>query len=136
MLELIANSTSEGSRKMEICENCGNTIGKLEQPCIFCDKIVCCECDEKLRRQIVESVPNINTAISDKNIDSNYDTALGIISFLIPLAGIIIGAVLVSKPNKKDKDAGTWYIVLAFIGIVISSFVVFIYIFLNTPYTI
>jgi uncharacterized RDD family membrane protein YckC len=38
-------------RKIEVCENCGRTIGKLEQVYEFNKHIVCQQCDEKLKRQ-------------------------------------------------------------------------------------
>lgn len=38
-----------GSEDKEICANCGRQIPPSEQACVFNGKIVCAECDEKLR---------------------------------------------------------------------------------------
>jgi predicted Zn finger-like uncharacterized protein len=35
--------------KVEVCSTCGKEIGKLQQACVFSEKIVCAECDKKLR---------------------------------------------------------------------------------------
>jgi uncharacterized RDD family membrane protein YckC len=40
------------NRKVEVCENCGRTIGKLEQAYVFKNHIVCQQCYEKLKKQI------------------------------------------------------------------------------------
>jgi uncharacterized RDD family membrane protein YckC len=43
---------SVSHRKVEVCENCGRTIGKLEQAYVFKNHIVCQQCHEKLKKQI------------------------------------------------------------------------------------
>ncbi|MHC4365583.1 MAG: RDD family protein, partial [Planctomycetota bacterium] len=43
---------SVSNRKVEVCENCGRTIGKLEQAYVFKKHIVCLQCHEKLKKQI------------------------------------------------------------------------------------
>jgi len=43
---------SVSHRKVEVCENCGRTIGKLEQAYVFKNHIVCKQCYEKLKKQI------------------------------------------------------------------------------------
>jgi len=43
---------SVSNRKVEACENCGRTIGKLEQAYVFKNHIVCQQCHEKLKKQI------------------------------------------------------------------------------------
>lgn len=43
---------SVSNRKVEVCENCGRTIGKLEQAYVFKNHIVCQQCHEKLKKQI------------------------------------------------------------------------------------
>lgn len=36
------------SSNAEVCENCGRTIGKLEQPCVFEGHVVCAPCHQRL----------------------------------------------------------------------------------------
>lgn len=38
---------------VEACSNCSKEIGELEQACVFNGKIVCAECDKKLRSDLV-----------------------------------------------------------------------------------
>lgn len=38
-----------GDNKVEVCSICGKHIGRLQQACVFSDRIVCAECDKKLR---------------------------------------------------------------------------------------
>lgn len=33
---------------MTTCENCGTTIGKLETPCVYDDRVVCSACHKRL----------------------------------------------------------------------------------------
>jgi predicted Zn finger-like uncharacterized protein len=48
--------------KVEVCSNCGKEIGRLQQACVFSDKIVCAECDKKLRGVVEE---NLNKAANE-----------------------------------------------------------------------
>lgn len=43
---------SVSNRKVEVCENCGRTIGKLEQAYVFKNHIICQQCHEKLKKQV------------------------------------------------------------------------------------
>jgi len=103
---------------MEKCSNCGRVIGKLEQAFIFCENVVCGECDLRLRKQIKASIPTAPSYSPSRLKTDSPDTALIIISFLIPLAGIIIGAIYCSKPKQADKKTGESCLIWAVIGIV------------------
>jgi hypothetical protein len=35
---------------MEVCQNCGQNIGKMETPFVFAENVVCVTCYEKLNR--------------------------------------------------------------------------------------
>lgn len=43
--------TTGTEAKLETCENCGRTIGKLEKSYVFEDHVVCCECHQRLKNQ-------------------------------------------------------------------------------------
>jgi tellurium resistance protein TerD len=55
---------------IEVCENCGCQIGKLESACVYQNKIVCEKCDGKLRNipvdNILPNVPTYNNSKSDQ----------------------------------------------------------------------
>ena len=36
---------------MEVCSNCERAIGNLETPCVFNGRVVCFDCNQRLRRQ-------------------------------------------------------------------------------------
>lgn len=40
---------------IEVCSNCGKEIGSFQQACVFREKIVCAECDTKLRQGAMTS---------------------------------------------------------------------------------
>ncbi len=55
----------------ELCENCGRSIGKLETPRVHKGKIVCTDCDQKLKAEIPDSpewaVPEIPKSLLAEN---------------------------------------------------------------------
>jgi hypothetical protein len=46
-------SNQHKQKQLDVCANCGRTIGKLESPCVFNGNIVCEECDQILRKKSV-----------------------------------------------------------------------------------
>ena len=65
----------------ELCENCGRIIGNLEQACVFQGRIVCNECDKKLRqekqlvvRQNTSDVIPVEAKVANK---ANIPSAIG-----------------------------------------------------------
>lgn len=55
--------------------------------------------------------------------DSKSYTFQYVISFLIPLVGFILGAILLSKDNEEEKSAGKTVIILGIIAIVIGTLI-------------
>ena len=46
------------------------------------------------------------------------------ISFLIPLVGFILGAILLSKDNEEEKQVGKSCIILGIVAVVISTIII------------
>ena len=55
---------------------------------------------------------------------SNSYTFQYVISFLIPLVGFILGAILLSKENEEEKAVGKSCIILGIIAVVISTIII------------
>jgi hypothetical protein len=55
--------------------------------------------------------------------DNNQDSLLAVVSFLIPLVGFIIGAILISKPDQVSKDTGGKCLRWALFGLIVGSIV-------------
>ena len=49
-----------------------------------------------------------------------------VISFLVPLVGFILGALLLAKDDEEEKDIGKTCIIIALISVVISFVVLFV----------
>ena len=65
-----------------------------------------------------ENNNNINTEISNKSYAFQY-----VFSFLIPLIGFILGAILLSKDNDDERSVGKICIVLGVVSIIIDSII-------------
>ena len=59
----------------------------------------------------------------DEETDKRSYTFQYVISFLIPLVGFILGAILLSKDDEEEKSAGKTVIVLGVISIVIGTII-------------
>jgi hypothetical protein len=53
---------------MEVCENCGRTIGKLETAHLYQNNIVCSECNSKLQGGLIQSVQRATHSIVEPHI--------------------------------------------------------------------
>ncbi len=83
---------------VEICENCGMKIGKLEMPHVCNNHVVCQECYKRLKKSIS---PHGGTGLSILAKD------MAIIGIFIPfvwLVALIIGHIALAK-NANDKRA-------------------------------
>ena len=60
---------------------------------------------------------------ADEETDKRSYTFQYIISFLIPLVGFILGAILLSKDDEEEKSAGKTVIILGIISIVIGTII-------------
>ena len=68
---------------------------------------------------------NSETAAEEETDNKSY-TFHYVISFLIPLVGFILGAILLSKDDEEEKTVGKTLIILGiisiFIGTIITTF--------------
>ena len=64
-----------------------------------------------------------NTTIKEKEKGNSY-TFQYVISFLIPLVGFILGAILLSKDNEEEKQVGKSCIILGIVAVVISTIII------------
>lgn len=53
---------------MEVCENCGQPIGKLETHCLIGDHIVCYSCHRKLKPPPKQGVTSTTDAVAGRVI--------------------------------------------------------------------
>jgi uncharacterized paraquat-inducible protein A len=93
------------------CQSCNTTF---DVPDEYCGRpIKCLNCKQSFAIKSLETKPAV----------ANTDGFLIWISFLIPLAGIIIGSIFVTKSNQAERNTGSACLVAAimgfFIGIVI-----------------
>lgn len=90
----------------------------------------CCYCGyafDKSKYYQIEYYTN-NEEVDEKKAKDNGRsyTFQYIISFLIPLVGFILGAILLSKDNDEEKSIGKTCIILGIIATVISSIIIFL----------
>jgi uncharacterized membrane protein len=60
--------------------------------------------------------------------DTNSDGMLSLVSFLFPLIGFIVGAILISKSSQANKITGGKCLRWAIIGLVVGSILTVIWI--------
>lgn len=82
------------------CENCGRTIGKLEQPYTWKESVVCLECSQRLRGQTPgatgeQLVDAIGTHVISPGNVRKLSTAgkaalLGLLVILVALAALML----------------------------------------------
>ena len=103
------------------CSKCEGPNSFKNDTCIFCGATL-----EKSKYYNLDYYSN-NEDIQEREVDSN--TFRYVISFLIPLVGYILGAILLSKDNADEKSIGKSCIVLGIvstiIGVIISVIVIY-----------
>jgi predicted Zn finger-like uncharacterized protein len=80
--------------KVEVCSNCGKEIGRLQQACVFGDKIVCAECDKKLRGVVEENLNKATEAAKKRAYSPSYSAFGGPVGKIIFVLMIFIGIPL------------------------------------------
>ena len=60
---------------------------------------------------------------AEEETDKHSYTFQYVISFLIPLVGFILGAILLSKDDEEEKSAGKTVIILGIVSIVIGTLI-------------
>jgi predicted Zn finger-like uncharacterized protein len=73
---------------VEVCTQCGNVIGRIEQACIFKGDIVCPKCDTKLRK--IESIQSPQTEVPKATLEKVKNTNKSNVS----IAGVIVSFIL------------------------------------------
>lgn len=92
---------SSGSRN---CVSCGRAIPWEANVCPYCGK------DYRVQASSPQAQPTISAGMR---------ALFYILSFLIPLAGIIIGAIYYSKPDRESKQVGKICLVLGVVSILL-----------------
>ena len=87
----------------------------------------CCYCGHTFDKSKYYNInyymqDDTDTAANEENDSKSY-TFQYIISFLIPLVGFILGAILLSKDDEEEKSAGKTVIILGIISIVIGTII-------------
>lgn len=95
---------SSGSSAQRNCVGCGRAIAW--------DANVCPYCGHDYR--IVGVAPMAQPQVSD-----GMKILFYILSFLIPIVGIIIGVIYYTKPDPQSKELGKMCLILALVGILI-----------------
>lgn len=105
------------------CPNC-NTV--FEAPDEYGGRqIKCLNCKQLFATKPLEiKNEHITENSEDLPVGKNPDGFLIWVSFLIPLAGIIIGAIFVSKPKQAEKDTGSACLIAAVIGFFVGSVII------------
>ena len=104
-----------------------------EFQCPKCDAIIpsnskeCPYCKYKFKQSDYDYA--LNRSESDNEEESSGNLVSYIFSFLIPLVGLILGPILLSKDDEDKKESGVICIVIAIISIVISSIISYNFLF-------
>ena len=104
-----------------------------EIPCPKCDGVnpfeneKCCYCGHTFDKS---KYYNINyyrqeesETAAEEETDKHSYTFQYVISFLIPLVGFILGAILLSKDDEEENSAGKTVIILGIVSIVIGTLI-------------
>ena len=93
------------------CPDCGKSYSDTAPACI--------NCGYNTRSYTNPKNPKINVS----NLDAFF---LYIVSFLIPAAGLLIGAIYVSKTEADYKDVGQACLLFALINVIFTFFIFFV----------
>ena len=99
---------------MKPCPNCGN---QNPDDAKFCES-----CGTPLSTS-VQQQPFSGTPIKP-GVSGGAKTGLGILSFLIPLVGIILGIIYMNDSDPSKKAAGKTYLYLGIGGMVLGCLIV------------
>ena len=112
------------------CPECGNEISDKAAACVHCGcpiektTILCQECGKEISKNAVVCM-HCGCPIGDKP-PTNYEldvssTGLNILSFLLPVVGLILYIVYNNKFPIKAKAIGKWAIIGFVLGLVCSA---------------
>ena len=103
-----------------ICEKCDGPNPFENDTCAFCDA--------RINKEKYYNPKYYEISEEESNEKSDSNTFRYVISFLIPLVGYILGAILISKDNKAEKSVGKSCIILSIVSTVLCTIIWMIYI--------
>ena len=96
-----------------LCEKCGYTPFSEDEPGI--DK------EEPLTE------PENPLIVQPVQQDDSSCTSRYVWSCLIPVVGIILGSILLSKPDKNSRSSGTFCLIWSILGVLVAMFIWYIW---------
>jgi len=102
----------------DVCKACGARIGASSRHCVSCGRSidwtaeVCPYCGHDFR--VVASTS------ADKSLSTGLLVVLCIMSLLVPLAGIIVGIIYMSRDSPEERRVGKICIILGVLAILLS----------------
>ncbi len=94
------------------CPKCGGPNPFKNDTCSFCGYKL-----NKQKYYNIDYYNNVDSLEEDSSTEKSY-TFQYIISFLIPLIGFILGAILLSKDNEDEVSIGKQCIILGIVSII------------------
>lgn len=92
---------------------------------------VCCYCGHRFDKRKYYKIDYYTREEYEKESDSEDEgksyVFQYVISFLIPLAGFILGAILLSKDDEEEKSVGKSLIILGIVSVVIGTLISFLF---------
>lgn len=93
--------------EMRCCVSCGRSIDWSASVCPYCG--------HDYRAQVHRT-----SCQSDETLSSGMRAVFYVVSLLIPIAGIVIGAIYCSKPEPQLKRVGKMCLILALAGVLLT----------------
>lgn len=118
-----------------ICPKCDGINPFENEKCCYCEykldksKYYKIEYYEKIK-EIEEAEANLEDEADLEDENTQSYTFQYVISFLIPLVGYILGAILLSKENPEEKSVGKKCIILGIVSTIVSVVISLISVFI------
>ncbi len=100
------------------CPKCDGVNSFENEKCCYCGHVF-----DKRKYYNKDYYLQEDLEIAEEETDSKSYTFQYIISFLIPLVGFILGAILLSKDDEDEKSTGKTVIILGIVSIVIGTII-------------
>lgn len=99
------------------CPKCDGVNPFENEKCCYCGHIF----DKSKYYNVNYYLQDDSEPAEEEETDKRSYTFQYVISFLIPLVGFILGAILLSKDDEEEKSAGKTVIILGIVSIVIGT---------------
>lgn len=99
------------------CPKCDGVNPFENEKCCYCGHIF----DKSKYYNVNYYLQEESEAAAEEETDKRSYAFQYVISFLIPLVGFILGAILLSKDDEEEKSAGKTVIILGIVSIVIGT---------------